>query len=285
MLEAPGGARAAARADALEQLAHACRESGTFAITNHGLAGEVVAALLSVAEEFFALPMAEKMKVSRGHAASERGFRHQSLPNGRSHDSFLWIDDPEQPCGEPGGERGRNLWPQVPARFESVVRASAAPLAHLSRRVFRAIALSADLREDALDFMNEVRSIQLHHYDAETELPAHTDMAPLTIIFADAEGLQAELPGGRWAPAPSTGGVLSCMLGDVTMCLTNDRYKTAVHRVVRNARLRRSVLWEPACHPRAPIGPFPSFCSSAEPARYETKPFAEIVQDWLQAKQ
>jgi isopenicillin N synthase-like dioxygenase len=133
--------------------------------------------------------------------------------------------------------------------------------------------------------MNKIGSIQLHLYGPVAELPAHTDMAPLTIIFADAEGLEVELPGGRWEPVPSIGGVLACMLGDMTMHLTNDRYRTAAHRVVRSSRLRHSVLWEPASHPRAVIAPLPQFCSPSEPPRYEPKSFVEITREWIQAKQ
>jgi isopenicillin N synthase-like dioxygenase len=110
-------------------------------------------------------------------------------------------------------------------------------------------------------------------------------MAPLTIIFADGEGLEVELSGGRWETVPSTGGALACMLGDMAMHLTNDRYRTASHRVVPSPRLRHSVLWEPASNPRAVIAPFPEFCSSSAPPRYAPRSFLEITREWIEAKQ
>ena len=285
MLEAPSPANAAPQRKALDRLAEACADCGTFSVVNHGLPGDVIDSLLSLADEFFALPMAEKARVSRGDSASARGFRHQSLPAGLSHDSFLWIEAPEHLRQLPGLDSSLNLWPERPARFETVFRASARALSQLSRRVLQAIGLSAGLGEDALAFLNELQSIQLHDYDPGAELPAHTDMAPLTIIFADADGLEVKLSSGSWAPVPSTGGVLSCMLGDVAMRLTNDCYQTALHRVARQSRRRRSVLWEPGCDPHAPIGPLSSFCSGSESPRYEKQSFAEIVRQWLAAKQ
>lgn len=286
LLETPSRENDGSRARALEQLAQACSESATFAVKNHGLPPAVSEALLSAAREFFALPMAEKLKVSRGNSAGERGFRrHEGLPNGLRHESFLWIDGLDRLHDDEVLNPYPDLWPEAPARFEAIVRDAGRALEHLSLRVYRAVALSAGLGEAALDFMNEFGSVQLHYYDAGAELPAHTDMAPLTIIFADEEGLEVELPGGRWAPVPSTGGLLACMLGDIARHLTNDRYQTAAHRVVRSPRPRHSVLWEPASHPRAMISPLPDFCSSTDPARYAPKSFVDIAREWIEAKQ
>ena len=165
------------------------------------------------------------------------------------------------------------------------MRGAVRALAELSQRVYAAVALSAGLPAEALDFMNEIGSIQLHCYGAGAALPGHTDMAPLTIIFADGEGLEVELPGGRWKPVPSTGGALACMLGDMAMHLTNDRYRTASHRVAPSPRLRHSVLWEPASNPRAVIAPFPQFCSPSVPPRYAPRSFLDITREWIEAKQ
>ncbi len=280
LLDAPGRGQA----EALQALARACEESGTFAVTNHGLPAAEIEGLLSIAAEFFALPPAEKLKSSRGNTAGELGFRQAELPDGLRHESFLWIDGldrfPDDDIPNPP-----ELWPQAPVRFEAVMRGAVRALAGLSRRVYTAVALSAGLAAEALDFMNEIGSIQLHCYGAGSALPGHTDMAPLTIIFADGEGLEVELPGGRWAAVPSTGGALACMLGDMAMHLTNDRYRTASHRVVASPRLRHSVLWEPASHPRAVIAPFPEFCSPSAPPRYAPKSFLEITREWMEAKQ
>jgi isopenicillin N synthase-like dioxygenase len=277
--------RGSEREEALHTLARACRESGAFSVTNHGLDMQVIGGLLALAAEFFALPAAEKAKIRGGDGPGDRGYRETPMGNGRSHDTFFWIDNLELVHGSLDLNPGTNRWPENPPRFRALVQASGNPLAQLSARVFRAIALGAGLPENALDFMNEVRTMQIHRYDPEVELAQHTDMAPLTIIFADEEGLEAQLADGRWAPVPATRGSLSCMLGDVAMHVTNDRYRTAVHRVVRSPHQRHSIVWEPGCHPGAMIGPFAEFCSTSEPARYERRTFIDIARDWIEAKE
>jgi len=275
---------AVARQEALGELAHAARDCGVFAVANHGFPPEIANGLLSLSNDFFELPKEAKEKVARGNAMVDRGYRYTTFPSGL-HESFFWNEDFDRLQMVAGADPGNDPWPPAPARFKEVVRGAIAPFKELSRQVYRAVALSVGLRDDALEFMAEFGSMQLHHYDPGTGLSAHADLAPLTIIFADDVGLECKFPGERWATAPSTDGVLCCMLGDAAMYLTNDRYTTAEHRVTANPRPRCSVLWAPICGPDAKIGPLPELCSISEPARYEMRPPEVVVRDWLTSKQ
>lgn len=269
------------RAEQLAALAQACHECGTFAVRNHGFPVELSEGLLSLATEYFALPVEEKEDMSRDGDVVARGYRYHAFPSGRRHETYHWNEDFERRQASGIGDPGPDPWPQVPARFRDVVRSSIAPFKELSRRVYRAVVLRAGLAADSFDFLTEFGSMQLHRYDVGTGLSEHTDLAPLTIVFADSDGLEVKYPDQGWAPASSTRGVFSCMLGDAAMYLTNDRYTTSVHRVADIPTPRRSVLWAPFCGANATIGPLPGSWSNAEPARYETRPVEVVVRDWV----
>src|SRR5215510_7250399 len=118
-----------AREESLHALANACRDCGTFSVTNHGLAADVVDSLLSTADQFFTLPMPEKMKIRRGDGPGDRGYRHMAMANGLSHESFFWIDNLTPVAGHPELNPGVNLWPEHPARFQDTVLGAASALA------------------------------------------------------------------------------------------------------------------------------------------------------------
>ena len=61
----------AAVANAIGQ---ACVETGFFTVINHGVPASLIAKVYAVAEGFFDLPMAEKMKVARPRPEQNRGF-------------------------------------------------------------------------------------------------------------------------------------------------------------------------------------------------------------------
>ncbi len=65
-----GGAPAAARAAAAEQIQVACRERGFFYLTGHGVPAGLLDQLADASAEFFALPAADKLEI-----AMERGGR------------------------------------------------------------------------------------------------------------------------------------------------------------------------------------------------------------------
>lgn len=271
----------AMRAEHLAALARSCQECGTFAVRDHGFPSEISAELLALAAEYFSLPTEEKEDMSRDGDVVARGYRYHAFPNGRRHETYHWNEDHDRVRASGVGDPGPDPWPQSPARFRDVVRSAVAPFKELSRRVYQAVALSAGLAPDSFGFLTEFGSMQLHRYDVGTGLSEHTDLAPLTIVFADTDGLEVKYPDDRWAAASSTGGVFSCMLGDAAMYLTNDRYTTSVHRVANIPTPRRSVLWASFCGPNATIGPLPGTCSDSQPPRYEARPVEVVVREWV----
>ena len=101
----------AAKAAAIEQ---ACRDSGFFYVTGHGVPAALLARLDAAAREFFALPEADKMEIAMARGGRAwRGFFPvgAELTSGRpdrKEGIYFGTEDPSS--GRP--LHGRNLFPR-----------------------------------------------------------------------------------------------------------------------------------------------------------------------------
>jgi isopenicillin N synthase-like dioxygenase len=114
----------------------------------------------------------------------------------------------------------------------------------LSRKLVQIIALSLDLPESYFDKYVTYPGADgsYNYYPALTaeeamrkqdiSLGCHTDIQVFTLLWQDSNGgLQVLKPNGEWikvTPIPDT---LIVNIGDFLMRLSNDRYKSTVHRV------------------------------------------------------
>ena len=114
----------AARAGVARAIRAACRESGFFYVTGHGVGGEVLTALEVASHAFFGLPRAAKMEIAMAKGgAAWRGFFPvgDELTSGRPDIKEGIYFGSELPPGHPRVAagwplHGANLWPaQVPA--------------------------------------------------------------------------------------------------------------------------------------------------------------------------
>ena len=148
-----GGAPAAARAAAAEQIQLACRERGFFYVTGHGVPAGLLAELADASTEFFALPTADKLEIAmeRGGRAW-RGFfpvgaeltsGQPDLKEGLYFGAELPGDDPRVLAGLP--LHGRNLFPRQVPRLRPLVLAYLDALTSLGQAVLAGVAQSLGL--------------------------------------------------------------------------------------------------------------------------------------------
>jgi isopenicillin N synthase-like dioxygenase len=246
----------AANAAARDSIAHAielaCRDSGFFYITGHGIPDALIARLDRASRAFFALPEAEKMKIamSRGGRAwrgyfpvgGELTSGKPDLKEGIYFGSELAPDHPRVRAGVP--LHGANLFPsQVPALRSAVLdyMAAATRTAHA---VLEGIALSLGL--DASYFRRTYTNdptvlFRIFHYPpSEAEFDGwsvgeHTDYGLLTLLAQDdAGGLQVKTRRG-WIAAPPIAGTLICNIGDMLDRLTAGWYRSTPHRALNES--------------------------------------------------
>lgn len=286
-------------ADAPEQVDAACRAVGFMSILGHGVPLPIIEEMVAATDEFFALPLEEKLryrspdpKVNRGYAAKgTEGLSYSLGLDGRPPDLFeaFNIGPEHRPPGVGAArpEFAPNIWPERPERLRSALTAYFTEVAALARRLTsvmaRALGLDAGFFVNATDHSTD--TLRVNHYErgpgepvplpGQQRMGAHTDYGILTVLYADrVPGLEVIGPGGEWQGVVPPEGAFLVNLGDLLAEWTNDRWRSTLHRVVPPPQpvdgpaVRRSAAFFHDGNFDAVIECLPTCCSDANPPRY-----------------
>lgn len=238
---------ARALGDALENV-------GFATIVGHGVEEALVAPTYAALREFFALPLAEKMRACPPEQAKARGY----LPVGvESVAATLDGETPPDLCEalvfaalarEPSQSARRNIWPERPAALHDLVPRYNRELDRLGKHLMQLAALALDLDEHALDghFADPSMTLRFVNYPDQPVAPlpgqlrygAHHDYGGLTMLRQDEApgGLEVCDAGGHWREVPPSPGGFVINVGDLLSRWTNGRWRSTLHRVVNPGR-------------------------------------------------
>lgn len=248
----------AARRRVAAEIDRICTEIGFFTIRGHGVPIEVIRTLRDMANAFFALPLAEKMRAAPVDPATPRGYRGlgiEALSAGNAIAAPFdlkeyyhigrerWPDEPYFTRGEGPRYFIPNVWPDYPAGFGQAADYYYSAMEHLSENLMALTALALGLPEtffaDKID--KHITAIRINHYPAQQEPPKpgqlrageHTDYGLLTILNGEnvAGGLQVRTRGGAWIDVATEPDTFAVNIGDLLMRWTNDRWVSNTHRV------------------------------------------------------
>jgi isopenicillin N synthase-like dioxygenase len=155
----------------------------------------------------------------------------------------LDADHPYVRAGFPN--TGPNQWPARPADFKARMNAYAAVMNRLGAHLIGLLALSLELPEDYFSaaMAEPLYNCRLLHYPPQSAAEAarnpgagaHVDWGMLTILLQDdIGGLEVLSPDGDWIPATPVAESFVINLGEMIPRLTNDRYRSTMHRVTSN---------------------------------------------------
>jgi isopenicillin N synthase-like dioxygenase len=238
----------------------ACRDSGFFYVSGHGVPSVLLNDLDTLSREFFALPDAVKDEIAMARGGKAwRGYFPVGgeLTSGRPDLKEGLYFGTELPAAHPMPMHGPNLFPaQIPA-LRTVVLAYLDALTAVAQTVLRGVALSLDL--DAGYFAggytaNPTVLLRVFHYPPQAPandawgVGEHTDYGLLTLLAQDDNGgLQVHTPAG-WVDAPPIPGTFVCNIGDMLDRLTGGWYRSTPHRVRNtsgNERLSYPFFFDP----------------------------------------
>jgi len=294
-------------AQAARDIEAACRASGFFYVTGHGVPATLIELLDRASREFFELPLDEKMAIAmeRGGRAW-RGFfpvgaeltsGRPDLKEGIYFGTELPDDDPRVQAGLP--LHGANLFPrQVPMLREAVLE-YLDEMTRTAQAVLRGIALSLGLAADYFASgytANPTVLFRIFHYPPSTPDSAgwgvgeHTDYGLLTLLAQDdTGGLSVGTPRG-WVDAPPIPGTFVCNIGDMLDRMTGGWYRSTPHRV-RNVsgrdRLSFPFFFDPDFCAEVPPLPGRAATSTAGEQRWDgqdLRAFTGTYGDYLVAK-
>jgi isopenicillin N synthase-like dioxygenase len=234
----------------------ACRDTGFFYVVGHGVSNELQARVDSLAREFFALPEAEKSRVSMVHGGRAwRGWfpvggeLTSGVPDMKEGFYFgqeLAPDDARVVAGTP--MHGPNLFPDRPEGLRAAVLEYIEALTDLGHVLLAAISRALDLDERWFDrnlTADPIVLFRIFHYpplphDArQWSVGEHTDYGLITILWQDPSGGLEVRGRGGWVAAPPVPDAFVVNLGDMLERMTGGAYRSTPHRVRNTTGLDR----------------------------------------------
>jgi isopenicillin N synthase-like dioxygenase len=271
----------------------ACRETGFFYVSQHGIAPSLIAAQFDWTKRFFDLPLDEKMALDMRRSSTRAGYEPIGGQVLDSQDASATVAPPDLKesfyCGrEPEAEPcatapSRNPWPTNLPGFREQMHAYRKAVAHLGDRLLALLAISLDLPDDWFEaaYRNVYGSVRLIKYPPQPPdarfnqigAGAHTDWGGITLLAQDdAGGLEVRNADGVWIEAKPIPGTFIVNLGDLMARWTNGLYNSTMHRVKNNRgeRDRYSVPFFYSPRADVVIEPIPTCVSADYPRRFET---------------
>jgi isopenicillin N synthase-like dioxygenase len=259
-------------------LDRACRDTGFFLLTGHGVPPELLADLDAAARSFFALPEATKAAVAMTQGGRAwRGWFPEGgeLTSGRvDHKEGIYFgrelpaEDPRVAAGLP--LHGPNLFPEAPADLRDLVLTWIDEMTRVGHGLARAVSLGLGLDAGWIDqhlTYDPTILFRIFRYparpatDPDWGVGEHTDYGLLTILATDGTpGLEVRTSSG-WLAVPHVPGTFVVNIGDMLDRMTGGRYRSTPHRVRHSAgpdggdRLSFPFFFDPAWD--AAVAPLP----------------------------
>ncbi|HEX2578730.1 MAG TPA: 2-oxoglutarate and iron-dependent oxygenase domain-containing protein [Aquihabitans sp.] len=243
-----GPADHAAVARVADEIDRACRSTGFFLVTGHGVPREDLDRLDAAARAFFALPDPVKARIAMAHGGRAwRGWFPEGgeLTAGRpDHKEGLYLgehlgpDDARVRRALP--LHGANLYPDEVPELGPAVERWVAAMTDLGHALARGVSVALGLDPGWIDqHLTAEPTLLFRIFRYPPRPPAddgwgvaeHTDYGLLTILAHDGTpALQVRGPDG-WIDVPAVPDAFVVNLGDVLDRMTGGRYRSTPHRV------------------------------------------------------
>jgi isopenicillin N synthase-like dioxygenase len=265
------------------QIDAACRDSGFFLVTGHGIEPQLRDDVERLAREFFALPDDAKAAIAmpRGGVAWRGWFPvggeltsgEPDRKEGIYFGAELAAADPRVRAGTP--LHGPNLFPAEPAGLGALVLQWIDEVSALGQALLRGVALGLGIERGW--FSTQLTAdptvlFRIFHYPpGDTDswgVGEHTDYGLITLLAQDRHGGLQVRTRGNWVDVPADPYVFVVNIGDMLEKMTRGLYRSNPHRV-RNLsgrdRLSFPLFLDPSWDARVTPLPEAAFSAAAPP--------------------
>ncbi|XP_047312929.1 codeine O-demethylase-like [Impatiens glandulifera] len=261
-----------------------CKEWGIFQLVNHGL-GEVVEKVKEEIEEFYKLPLEEKMKYRvSSNEGNVEGYGQTKATLMQKDDHTIDWADRLYLIINPLHRRNPNLLPLLPPSLRDTLESYFTGLENLGMKLLLLMGRTVGIGEKEMVNMFEdgMRSMRMTYYppcpqpELVMGLTPHSDGSGLTFLLQvnSVQGLQVN-KSGLWLPVTVLPSALVVNIGDVLQIMTNGIYKSIEHRATVNSekeRISLAVFFNPKFE--ANVGP----CKSVVDQSPENQPMFRTIQ-------
>ncbi|KAI9119180.1 hypothetical protein K1719_009855 [Acacia pycnantha] len=235
---------------AIQKILKAAQYFGFFQVINHGVSENLMNETRSVLREFFEMPNVAKQQVYTEEFSKSCILFTSSISyaNEKIH---LWRDFLKHPCHPL--HKWQHFWPQTPTRYQEIVGACSVEVKKLASRILGLISEGLGLKSGYFEDELSGRMIMTGlHYPPCPEpsltlgTSEHVDADVITILLQDeVKGLQIlNEDEDKWIGVDPIPHAFVVNIGALLQVVSNDKLKSAKHRVVTNkSRFRTSVAF------------------------------------------
>ncbi|KAL7089245.1 hypothetical protein ACP275_13G177300 [Erythranthe tilingii] len=274
----------------LDTFHSACKDWGIFQVVNHGVDSSLVEKLKYEIQEFYKLPLEDRIKYKVKPGEVE-GFGQNAVnvsPDLKVDwaDRFYMITNPIQ-------RRKPHLFPELPSSLRETLEEYIREMQKLSRAIFGLIADALKIERNELEEMFEdgMESMRMNYYpqcpepDKVIGLTAHSDGSGITVLLQvnGVEGFQIKR-NGVWLPVRFLPDAFAVNLGDIIEILSNGLYKSIEHRATVNSekeRISLAMFFNPKFE--AMVGPSPSLLTNGAPL-FRSMTMEQYFKDFFSRK-
>lgn len=255
---------------AKESIAEACTEYGFFQIVNHGVPLDLMKQAMELSKTFFNYSDEVKRECSSKPGAPLPAGYNKQPEQSPDKNEYLLMFPPESPF---------NVLPTDPPYFretlEEVFKYFVKTGQILEGIINECLGLPPNFLKEynddrSWDFMVTLRYPPASDTD-NNGISEHEDGNMITIVLQEDTGGLEVCKDGDWIPVIPTEGTLVVNLSDVIQVLSNKKFNSATHRVVRpKGRSRHSYVFFYSLQGEKWVEPLPNFTQEmGEKAKYK----------------
>ncbi|CAN4111595.1 unnamed protein product [Withania somnifera] len=222
----------------LSSIAAACKEWGFFHVTNHGISNDLYSKISYLSKHIFNLPSETKLKA--GPYSSLKTYTPHFIAS--PFFESLKVSGPD--FSDSAKDSADTLAGEGNTEFSEILQEYGSKMTELARVIQKTVLMSLGeelgMKYYTSEFGNCHGYLRINNYsppdslEQEVEgLGMHTDMSCITIVYQDElGGLQVRSKGGQWVDIFPCEGTLVVNIGDMLQAWSNDKLRSAEHRVV-----------------------------------------------------
>ena len=249
------------------QIDRACRDTGFFTLTGHGIQKRIIEGAHAALKEFFSLPREEKEKcrLPTGFTSSNDNYTPYGYSGLLEENAFAYMGVPDKPSdyvekfsvGRRIQDDGDVTLPFPPGDFGAALRqrlkgyfgACEALSARLAALLTIPLGMPKDFFAERIDKSDD--SMRAHYYPGFTQefetdqgMGEHTDGSLFTLLTHTASGIQVRARDGEWVTLRFQSlDHIVVNIGDLLAHWTKNEYVSTPHRVVLSNWPRQSIVF------------------------------------------
>ncbi|EOY09844.1 Senescence-related gene 1 [Theobroma cacao] len=272
----------------LEKLHSTCKDWGIFQLVNHGVSSSLLDKLKHEVEEFYWLPLEEKMKYKM-RAGDWEGYGCRSREGGK----LDWVDSLNI-ITNPVDRRRPHLFPELPSSLRNTLESYLLELQKIAAKLLGSMAkaLGIDVEEMMEFFDDGIQAVRLAYYppcpkpELVMGLFPHSDITLINILHQvnGVDGLQIKKD-GLWFPLNINPDAFIVNVGDILQIFSNGVYHSIEHKVSTNAEKERiSITFSINPKNGADVGPAPSLINPDNPPLFRKVGVEQYFKDYSSRK-